>query len=191
MLAIVPNIVNGGRPFGIIEHVVTAQTHRRRGLARAVLVCASRLAWLRHCYKVVLLSGAERAEAHRPYDPSVWSVALSADSWQSRIDNRHELENELLTGGCLCGAVTYEVRSPFLRFAHCHCSRCRKATGTGHATNLYCAPERFTWLTGENLVTRYIFRPHEASQLSSVATVAVHCPTGHAVVVKLSYLLAH
>ena len=56
---------------------------------------------------------------------------------------------EILTGRCLCGAVSYEVRSPFLRFAHCHCSRCRHATGTGNATNLYCSPERFKWLSGE------------------------------------------
>jgi hypothetical protein len=62
---------------------------------------------------------------------------------------------EVLTGRCLCEAVSYEVRSPFLRFAHCHCSRCRHATGTGHATNLYCAPERFKWLSGEDQVGRY------------------------------------
>lgn len=62
---------------------------------------------------------------------------------------------ETLTGGCLCGAVIYEVWAPFLRFAHCHCGRCRKATGTGHATNLYCAPERFRWLSGGALVVRY------------------------------------
>jgi hypothetical protein len=34
----------------------------------------------------------------------------------------------ILRGGCLCGAVAYTVTSPFLRFAHCYCSRCRKAT---------------------------------------------------------------
>jgi GNAT superfamily N-acetyltransferase len=68
MLAIVPNIANGGRPFGIIEHVVTAVSQRRRGLARAVLEYALRLAWSRNCYKVVLLSGADRTEAHRVYE---------------------------------------------------------------------------------------------------------------------------
>ena len=68
MLAIVPNIAHGGRPFGIIEHVITAQIHRRRGLARSVLAYALRLAWSRNCYKVVLLSGAERTEAHRVYE---------------------------------------------------------------------------------------------------------------------------
>jgi GNAT superfamily N-acetyltransferase len=68
MLAIVPSIANGGRPFGIIEHVITARRHRRRGLARAVLEHALHLAWSRSCCKVVLLSGAERTEAHRLYE---------------------------------------------------------------------------------------------------------------------------
>jgi len=34
-----------------------------------------------------------------------------------------------VTGSCLCGDVTYEVRLPFLRFVNCHCSRCRHASG--------------------------------------------------------------
>jgi GNAT superfamily N-acetyltransferase len=68
MLAIVPNITNGGRPFGVIEHVVTAKAQRRRGLARAVLEYALRLAWSRNCHKVILLSGADRTEAHRLYE---------------------------------------------------------------------------------------------------------------------------
>lgn len=60
-----------------------------------------------------------------------------------------------LAGSCLCGAVRYEVEPPFLRFAHCHCGRCRKATGTGHATNLYLLPERFRWTEGQDFVVRY------------------------------------
>jgi hypothetical protein len=60
-----------------------------------------------------------------------------------------------LTGSCLCGAVSYEVRGPFTRFAHCHCSRCRKATGAAHATGLYASPQNFAWLTGKDLVARF------------------------------------
>jgi hypothetical protein len=63
--------------------------------------------------------------------------------------------NESLIGACLCGAVTYRVKAPFKQFAHCHCQRCRKATGTGHATNLYAEPENFEWLTGEEFTVRY------------------------------------
>lgn len=65
------------------------------------------------------------------------------------------MTNEVLDGGCLCGAVTYQVRAPFLRFAHCHCSRCRKATGTGHAANLYVSPDHYEWTSGQDSVVRY------------------------------------
>ena len=65
------------------------------------------------------------------------------------------MSQEALDGSCLCGAVTYRVRAPFKQFAHCHCGRCRKATGTGHATNLYAEPEKFEWLTGKDNTARY------------------------------------
>lgn len=65
------------------------------------------------------------------------------------------MNSESLKGGCLCGAVTYEVRKPYLRFAHCYCGRCRKATGSSHATNLYVEPRRFSWRTGEELTRRF------------------------------------
>ncbi|MEG3941429.1 GFA family protein [Microcoleus sp. S36b_A3] len=39
--------------------------------------------------------------------------------------------------------------------AHCYCSRCRKGTGTGHATNLTVDPSQFRWLSGEEGITRY------------------------------------
>jgi GNAT superfamily N-acetyltransferase len=68
MLAIVPNLASGGRPFGVLEHVVTLSRFRRRGLARAVLEFALKLAWSRDCYKVVLLSGTQRTEAHALYE---------------------------------------------------------------------------------------------------------------------------
>ena len=41
------------------------------------------------------------------------------------------------TGSCLCGAVRFEVEGDFESFFLCHCSRCRKATGTAHAANLF------------------------------------------------------
>ena len=62
---------------------------------------------------------------------------------------------DILNGSCLCGDVEYQVRAPFLRFAHCHCSRCRKATGTGYATNLYVSPDHFEWTSGRDFVVRY------------------------------------
>jgi len=60
-----------------------------------------------------------------------------------------------LKGSCLCGAVKYEVTGEPQRFLHCHCSRCRKATGTGHASNLFLQPGVLTWLSGEEQVRAY------------------------------------
>lgn len=59
-------------------------------------------------------------------------------------------------GSCLCGAVKYEIMGESKRFHHCHCERCRKATGTGHATNLVVGPQTaVTWLQGEDSLSRY------------------------------------
>jgi hypothetical protein len=34
------------------------------------------------------------------------------------------------TGGCLCGAVRYELRSPLRPVVACHCKMCRRASGS-------------------------------------------------------------
>ncbi len=61
----------------------------------------------------------------------------------------------ILRGSCLCGSVTYQVSEPFLSFVHCHCSRCRKATGSAHATNFQVAPRQFSWTSGEEKIVRF------------------------------------
>ena len=33
------------------------------------------------------------------------------------------------TGGCLCGAVRYEVRGPLRAVVNCHCAQCRRTSG--------------------------------------------------------------
>jgi hypothetical protein len=60
-----------------------------------------------------------------------------------------------LKGSCLCGAVKYEVTGEPKRFFHCHCSRCRKATGTGHASNLFLQPGVLKWLSGEEQIRAF------------------------------------
>ena len=59
-----------------------------------------------------------------------------------------------LSGGCLCGAVRYTVNGEAQRFYHCHCSRCRKASGTGHASNLF-VQGTLTWNSGEELIRTF------------------------------------
>ncbi|MBI3187562.1 MAG: GFA family protein [Gammaproteobacteria bacterium] len=62
------------------------------------------------------------------------------------------------SGRCLCGAVQYTITGTTKTFYHCHCQRCRRATGTGHASNIAVkssTDEKITWLQGEHLIKRY------------------------------------
>jgi hypothetical protein len=60
-----------------------------------------------------------------------------------------------VTGSCLCGKVSYQITGPLRLFQYCHCSRCRKFTGSAFGANLLVPPERFKWLGGEELVGRF------------------------------------
>jgi len=58
-------------------------------------------------------------------------------------------------GQCSCGSVAYRFTADKLIAYQCHCSICRKVTGSAFSTTLM-APERsFSWLRGEDLVSSY------------------------------------
>lgn len=65
------------------------------------------------------------------------------------------MNQTLATGSCLCGTVRYEISGHLGIFQYCHCSRCRKFTGSAHAANLIVAPDQFRWLEGEAQVGRF------------------------------------
>ncbi len=60
-----------------------------------------------------------------------------------------------INGGCLCGEIQFEVSGDPKTFYHCHCKRCRKASGTGHATNLLLTDATLTWKKGQQLLKFY------------------------------------
>ena len=64
------------------------------------------------------------------------------------------MAEQILTGSCLCGAARYTATGQAQRFYHCHCSRCRKASGTGHASNLFFQGS-LAWESGEELIKNY------------------------------------
>jgi len=46
------------------------------------------------------------------------------------VTNRERTNYRTLAGRCLCGAVDYAVADEFVYAANCHCSNCRRATGS-------------------------------------------------------------
>ncbi|BBC72982.1 conserved hypothetical protein [Altererythrobacter sp. B11] len=44
------------------------------------------------------------------------------------------VEGQTAAGGCLCGALRYQLAGPSLFVSQCCCKDCQKATGTGHTT---------------------------------------------------------
>jgi hypothetical protein len=64
---------------------------------------------------------------------------------------------EPLTGSCLCGGVRFELTGPFRRANHCHCSRCRKHSGTFGLTQGRVPREGFRLVSGDELIR--VYRP--------------------------------
>jgi hypothetical protein len=65
-----------------------------------------------------------------------------------------------LQGGCLCGAIRYEVESPLTDVSNCHCSMCRRFHGAAFGTYAKARPETFRWLKGEELLSSYETSPN-------------------------------
>ncbi|CAM5385684.1 hypothetical protein MAUB1S_06580 [Mycolicibacterium aubagnense] len=55
-----------------------------------------------------------------------------------------------LNGGCFCGASRYEVEDAFVYAANCHCSGCRRATGSAFKPFAGIEREKFRLVTGED-----------------------------------------
>lgn len=73
--------------------------------------------------------------------------------------------SKTITGSCLCNKASYSISGNLGIFQYCHCSRCRKFSGSAFAANLLVKPEHFQWLRGEQWVGRY-----EAEQARHFAT---------------------
>lgn len=62
-------------------------------------------------------------------------------------------------GACLCGEVAIEINGPISSIIHCHCSLCRKSSGTAFATNGFVQSTDFTVVKGVSLPRYDSFEP--------------------------------
>jgi hypothetical protein len=69
------------------------------------------------------------------------------------------LESKMYSGGCLCGRVKVKLLGEISSIIHCHCSLCRKNSGTAFATNGFINTDEFRIVEGENMLTTFSFKP--------------------------------
>lgn len=61
----------------------------------------------------------------------------------------------MIHGSCLCGAIRFEFTKAAGPFELCHCTRCRKSTGSAFFSGLYVRAEDFRYVQGKELITTY------------------------------------
>jgi len=63
---------------------------------------------------------------------------------------------EIVPGGCLCGAVRFEMRLPSKFCAHCHCDNCRRAHGAAFVTYAGFLEDQVEIVSGGDDLVRYL-----------------------------------
>ena len=60
-----------------------------------------------------------------------------------------------MNGGCLCGTVRFAIDGKISKIWFCHCSKCRKTTGSAFHPAALCRTASFRWECGEDQINQY------------------------------------
>ncbi|HEY7883550.1 MAG TPA: GFA family protein [Cellvibrionaceae bacterium] len=67
----------------------------------------------------------------------------------------------MIEGECNCGAVVYKVDSKISDIFICHCSICRKSTGSGGIAVSIVASNKFSWVRGQDSISNWSKPEHD------------------------------
>ncbi|KAF1913617.1 DUF636 domain protein [Ampelomyces quisqualis] len=63
------------------------------------------------------------------------------------------MSSSIFTGSCLCSTIRYTIRGEPTIAVMCHCSNCKKTSGSAFQANLLFKHEQLTFLSGELKLT--------------------------------------
>ncbi|MEQ8690436.1 MAG: GFA family protein [Pseudomonadales bacterium] len=67
----------------------------------------------------------------------------------------------MIQGSCLCGTVRFQIEeSEILMMNNCHCSKCRKATGSAFGSFIFLSVKDFEWLGGRDNIQGFKSSPN-------------------------------
>ncbi len=77
-------------------------------------------------------------------------------------------------GSCLCGAIKIELTGRISDIIHCHCSLCRKNSGTAYATNGFVNTSEFTLIDPGKKLAAYEFKSGKNRHFCSVCASPIY-----------------
>ena len=68
--------------------------------------------------------------------------------------------NQIITGRCLCEAISYQIEGELGPVYNCHCSKCRRWHGSAFRSRASVNKDQFSWLSGEEHLAFYNSSEH-------------------------------
>jgi hypothetical protein len=62
----------------------------------------------------------------------------------------------MIRGGCLCGKVQYQIDHGMGPIIYCHCTRCRKSSGSAFVTSTEIKRANFHITAGQELIKKFV-----------------------------------
>ena len=81
----------------------------------------------------------------------------------------------VITASCLCGAVRLRITGRLGPVVYCHCSQCRRASGSAFATNASVRRSEIAFVSGLDTVTEYESSPGEYRAFCARCGSPVYC----------------
>ena len=77
-------------------------------------------------------------------------------------------------GKCLCGTVEVNITGDIKSIIHCHCSKCRKSSGTAYGTNGFVKVEDFHIIKGDENIKRYSSTPDKGRYFCDICGTPIY-----------------